>query len=80
MKENKSYHTVKKLKLGQSEVEICIESIPTENQIRKYLINIYDVINKIALNAEKRGVDTSKWFYTNSQVRLLKENLENHFI
>ena len=29
MEKNESYHTIKNLTLGQTEIEICIESIPT---------------------------------------------------
>lgn len=76
----KSYHTIKQLKLGQSQIEVCIEDIPDEKQIKSYLTKIYDVVNDIACKAEKRGVDTSKWFYTKEQIQTLKENPENSFI
>lgn len=78
--EKTSYHKIKELKIGQSVIEVCVESIPTEDQIRNYLINIYDVVNNIATKAEKRGVDTSKWFYTPKQIQQLKEKSENIFI
>lgn len=78
--EKTSYHTIKELKLGQARIEVCVESIPTEDQVKKYLTNIYDVVNNIAAKAEKRGVDTSKWFYTTKQIQKLKESPENKFI
>lgn len=80
MKKTESYHTIKKLTLGETQVRVLIETIPTEEQIRERLIKIYDVINNIARKAEKRGVDTSKWFYTSKQIRELKKNPENKFI
>lgn len=80
MEENKSYHTIKNLKLGQTEIEICVESIPTTEEKRNHLIKIYDVVNDIARKAEKRGVDTSKWFYSDKQLKLLKQDSINEFI
>lgn len=80
MKKKESYHTIKELILGKTQVKVCIESIPTEDQIRNHLIKIYDVVNDIARKAEKRGVDTSNWFYTTRQLKQLKENKENKFI
>lgn len=80
MKKNESYHTIKNLTLGQTEIEICIESIPTQEELRNHLIKIYDVVNDIAIKAEKRGVNTSKWFYTDKQLNLLKQNPDNNFI
>ena len=78
--EKTSYHTIKELKLGQARIEVCIESIPTEDPVKKYLTNIYDVVNNIAAKAEKRGVDTSKWFYTEKQLKRLKQDPINEFI
>lgn len=80
MKKNESYHTIKNLTLGQTEIEICIESIPTQEELRNHLIKIYDVVNDIARKAEKRGVNTSKWFYTDKQLNLLKQSPDNNFI
>ena len=80
MENTESYHTIKELTLGETKVRVCIESIPTEEQVKKHLTKIYDVINDIARKAERRGVDTSKWFYTSKQIRQLKESPENKFI
>lgn len=80
MRKNESYHTIKSLSLGQTEIEICIESIPTLEEKRNCLIKIYDVVNDIARKAEKRGIDTSKWFYTEKQLKVLKKNPTNEFI
>ena len=80
MENTESYHTIKELTLGKTKVRVCIESIPTEEQVIKHLTKIYDVINDIARKAERRGVDTSKWFYTSKQIRQLKESPENKFI
>lgn len=79
MKE-KSYHTIKKLKLGQTSVEICIENIPSKQQIRERLINIYDIVNDISKTANLRGVNTHEWFYTSSQLKNLKKDTKNNFI
>ena len=80
MENTESYHTIKELTLGKTKVRVCIESITTEEQVKKHLTKIYDVINDIARKAERRGVDTSKWFYTSKQIRQLKESPENKFI
>jgi hypothetical protein len=80
MEKNESYHTIKNLTLGQTEIEICIENIPTVEEKRNHLIKIYDVVNDIARKAEKRGVDTSKWFYTKKQLKILKQDPINEFI
>lgn len=80
MKENESYHTVREFNLGQTKVEVCVTEIPTEEDIKKYLTNIYDAINNIAAKAEKRGVDTSKWFYTAKQLQKMKKSKNYKFI
>lgn len=80
MENTESYHTIKELTLGKTQIRVCIESIPTEEQVKKRLTKIYDVVNDIARKAERRGVDTSKWFYTPKQIRQLKESSENRFI
>ncbi len=80
MEQKQSYHTIKQLQLGQTEIEVCIETIPTEEQQKQRLIRIYDVVNEIADKANKRGIDTSKWFYTSKQIKKLKENSNNLFI
>ena len=75
-----SYHTIKDFKLDQTKVKICIKNIPTEEQIKRKLTQIYDVINEIADSAKARGIDTSKWFYTNKQLKKLKEDPNNNSI
>ena len=79
MKE-KSYHTIRQLEIGNTKIELCIENKPTEEQIKRRLTQIYDVINDIASKAEKRGINTTKWFYTEKQLNKLRLNAENHFI
>ena len=80
MENTESYHTIKELTLGKTQIRVCIESIPTEDQVKKRLTKIYNDVNDIAHKAEKRVVDTSKWFYTPKQIRQLKESPENKFI
>ncbi len=80
MKTNKNYHVIKAIKLGQTKIEICRENIPTVEEKRNHLIKIYDVVNDIARNAEKRGIDTTKWFYTEKQLKQLKQDTSNEFI
>ena len=80
MKEDKSYHTVREFNLGQTKNEVCVAEIPTEDQIKQRLTKVYDVINDIAAKAERRGVDTSKWFYTAKQLQKIKTNNLEKFI
>ena len=80
MNENKSYHTIREFNLGQTKIEVCIAEIPTEDQIKQRLTKVYDVINDIAIKAERRGVDTSKWFYTAKQLQKIKTNNLEKFI
>ena len=80
MKEKESYHTVREFSLGQTKVEVCVAAIPTEEAIKNYYTNIYDTINNIARKAEKRGVDTSKWFYSAKQLQKMKQSKNYKFI
>ena len=80
MEKNKSYHTVREFNLGQTKIEVCVSEIPTEDQIKQRLTKVYDVINDIAVKAERRGVDTSKWFYTAKQLQKIKTNNLEKFI
>lgn len=80
MENKKSYHTIREFNLGQTKIEVCIAETPTEDQIKKYLTNIYDTINAVANKAEKRGVNTSKWFYTTKQLQKMKQNKKYKFI
>lgn len=72
--------TLKNIKLGQTQVEVCIESTPTEEEIKNHLTKIYDVVNSIARKAEQRGVDTKNWFYTDKEIKLMKESSDYKFI
>jgi len=47
---------------------------------KKVLKNIYDVINRIARNHEKKGEDTSSWFYTSKEVKELRKNGSKIFV
>lgn len=71
---------IKEIKLGQAQIEFHIDNKPTEEQLKNRLIKIYDTVNKISTAAEKRGVDTSKWFYTSKQIKSMKETKSQLFI
>ena len=71
---------IKKMQIGNTKLEAYIDEIPTKEQIRNKLISIYDKIHEIARNAEKRGVDTSKWFYTTDEIKKIKEQNPELFI
>lgn len=72
---------IKKVKLGSTEINFYDDAIPTSTEDKKKnIIKLYDTINNIADKAEKRGIDTSKWFYTDKQLKLLKEEKKELFI
>lgn len=79
-KEETSYHTLQQYKIGQSTIKICVEKIPTEEEIKQYLINIYDGINDLARELKKEGIDTSGWFYTDKQIQEMKKDPNVKFI
>lgn len=66
-------------KFGNSTVIVHIPQM-TVAQKRKQLRKIYDTINEIARNCEKRGIDTSDWFYTDEEIEKMKNNPRYTFI
>lgn len=66
-------------KFGNSTVIVHIPQM-TVAQKRKQLRKIYDTINKIARNCEKRGIDTSDWFYTDDEIEKMKKDPRYTFI
>lgn len=44
---------------------------------RQNLLNVYETINYIARNHEKRGRDCSNWFYSNAEFEELKKSNRN---
>ena len=47
---------------------------------RQNLMNIYDVINKIARNHKERGEDVSDWFYTKEEFEEIKKDPKNRIL
>ncbi len=70
---------IKKFNLGNTKVEVIVPEM-TVAQLRKNLTNLYDTINKIARNCEKRGIDTSDWFYTDEEIEKMKNDPRYTFI
>lgn len=60
-------------KLENSVVEIE-RSIASKEEIKKNLIELYDVVNEIAEEQRKKGVDTSDWFYTKQELESIKND------
>lgn len=70
---------IKTLNLGQAEVEIYDDYIPTDIQKKKEnLIKVYDVINDIATKLERKKIKS--WFLTNEQIKTMKESGKYNFI
>ncbi|MCX4249664.1 MAG: hypothetical protein OSJ65_07900 [Bacilli bacterium] len=66
-------------KFGNSTVIVHIPQM-TVAQKRKQLRKIYDTINEIARSCEKRGIDTSDWFYTDEEIEKMKKDPRYTFI
>lgn len=47
---------------------------------RQNLINIYDVINKIARQHKEKGEDVSSWFYTKAEFEEIKKDPRNNIL
>lgn len=47
---------------------------------RQNLLNIYDVINKIARNHKEKGEDVSSWFYTKEEFEEIKKDPKNRIL
>ena len=58
-------HEIKRFNLGNTKVEVT---------------NLYDTINEIARNCERRGIDTSDWFYTDEEIEKMKKDPRYTFI
>ena len=72
---------IKTFKDGNCVVNVYDDAIPkTKEGLRKNLIRMYDTVNKIAWELEKKGVDTSSWFYTPEQIQKMKESGKYNFI
>lgn len=69
----------KTYKLGNSTVIIHVPQM-TVAQKRKALTKLYDTIHEIARSCEKRGVDTSSWFYTEEEIEKMKKDDRYTFI
>ncbi len=72
-------HEVNKFNFGNTKVEVIIPEM-TVAQLRNNLINLYDTIYEIARNCEKRGIDTSDWFYTDEEIEKMKKDPRYTFI
>lgn len=70
---------IKKYQFGQTKVEVHVPQM-TVSQMRKQLTKIYDTINDIARDCERRGIDTSSWFYTEEEIEKMKQDPNYTFI
>lgn len=68
----------KTLIIKNSQIEITFET--DKEKIKRNLTKVYDVINKIADNCERRGIDTSKWFMNPEQLEKMKQNNNYNFL
>lgn len=75
----KNERLIKSLIINNTKNEVYMEEGTLEDKKRN-LKNIYDTINDIARKVEKRGVDTSSWFYTHEQIEAMKKDSRYNFI
>lgn len=68
----------KTLTIENSQIEVTFES--DKEKIKRNLTKVYDVINKIADNCEKRGIDTSKWFIKAEEIERMKKDNNYNFL
>ena len=68
----------KELQIENSQIEVIFET--DKEKIKRNLKKVYDVINNIASNCEKRGIDTSKWFIPNEKIEKMKKNKNYNFL
>lgn len=68
----------KELQIENSQIEVIFET--DKEKIKRNLKRVYDVINNIAANCEKKGIDTSKWFIPNEKIEKMKKNKNYNFL
>ena len=62
--------------IENSQIEIIFKTDKT--QIKHNLINIYNIINKIANNC--KNIDTTKWFYKIEDIEKMKQSGKYNFL
>lgn len=80
MENIENYYVLSDRKIGNARTRILIKEKPTVEQHRKFLIKLYDCINEIAEEKERKGEDMSRWFYTKEQIEELKKDPKIKFI
>ncbi len=68
----------KTFKIENSHIEVTFES--DKEKVKRNLTKLYDVINEIAKNCEKRGIDTSAWFLKTEQIEQMKKSGNYNFL
>lgn len=70
---------IKKIKNGNTDIEIYDSSISKEEQ-KENLINLYKTINNIANNQIEQGKNVNDWFYTKKELEAMKESNNYRFL
>ncbi len=70
---------IKKIKSGNSEIEIYNSEISEEEQ-KNNLYNLYKTINNIADNQRANGKNVDDWFYSNSELQDMKKSGKYNFL
>lgn len=70
---------IKKINLGQTEIEVYDDYIPTDIEKKKEnLKKVYDVINEIAKSLDPK--ETKTWFLTKKQLNDMKTSGKYNFL
>ena len=67
-----------KFEIGKTKIEII--SSCTEEEKKKNLKNLYDVINEIADEQRLAGKNVDNWFYTNEELEEMKRKKDERLI
>ena len=70
---------IRKINDGNSVIEIYTSELSIEEQ-KKNLINLYQIINEISDNQEKKGINTSDWFYTQQELQEMRKSGQYKFL
>ncbi len=70
---------IKKIKNGNTEIEIYTSEISKEEQ-KENLNNLYKTINQIADNQREKGNNVDNWFYSKSELEKMKESGKYNFL
>lgn len=70
---------IRNIKNGNTNIEIY-DSDLTETEKKENLKNLYRTINSIAKEQAEKGIDTSDWFYSKSELNSISNDKKYNFL